>query len=106
MAKKNYKKTPKTNVGDIIEGFGFSGGPRGKSASKNKTVGSVTGQKTDNMDFLFDDISKIHFPKGKLNRINIKKWQGELGPPKNPMPSSHHRKVANIKLNKMKVNKK
>ena len=46
--------------------------------------------------FLFDDISKIHFPKGKLNKINIKKWQGELGPPKNPMPSSHHRKVANI----------
>tara|TARA_B100000003_G_C10768730_1_gene306105 strand:- start:190 stop:567 length:378 start_codon:yes stop_codon:yes gene_type:complete len=30
MAKKNYKKTPKTNTGDIIEGFGFAGGTGGK----------------------------------------------------------------------------
>jgi len=29
MAKKNYKKTPKTNTGDIIEGFGFAGGTGG-----------------------------------------------------------------------------
>ena len=35
MAKMNYKKIlPKTNTGDIIEGFGFAGGPRGFSRSK------------------------------------------------------------------------
>ena len=31
MATKNYKKPPKTNTGDIIDGFGFAGGPRGMS---------------------------------------------------------------------------
>ena len=34
MAKMNYKKIlPNTNTGDIIEGFGFAGGPRGVSKS-------------------------------------------------------------------------
>ena len=104
--------------------------------SKNKTVGSVTGQKAspsgledidfledcstirkiyahmfydEDIDFLFDDIAKTHFPKGKLNKLNIRKWQGELGPPENPLPSSHYRKIANIKnkkLDKIKINKK
>jgi len=38
MAKKNYKKTPKTNTGDIIEGFGFAGGPRGMSGKTGHKI--------------------------------------------------------------------
>ena len=69
MAKKNYKKTPKTNVGDIIEGFGFSGGPRGSS-----------------------------------NSVKITKFEESRGiGSSSSLPSSHYRKIANIKNNKQDV---
>ena len=71
MAKKNYKKTPKTNVGDIIEGFGFSGGPRG--FSRSKPIKEV--QTTPKKSLQNQKVSE----KPKVNKLKIKPSQPMSG---------------------------
>lgn len=63
--------------------------------------------------FQYENEPPIDLKDPKLNHdVKITKWQGKLGPEPNPLPSSHYRKIASIKLkkqdtiNKLKVKKK
>ena len=59
MATKNYKKTPKTNTGDIIEGFGFAGGTGGKIKPGVNRQGQNPGRMVKAANWVSGQIKKM-----------------------------------------------
>ena len=123
---KKKKILPKTNTGDIIEGFGFAGGPRGVSRSAKikevmKKYRIKPKKSLQNQKSWKEDTKHLELPgqgpgvdpsKVKLSDIKISTWTGKGPITENPLPSSYYRKIANIKnrkqdtINKLKVKKK
>ena len=78
MATKNYKKTPKTNTGDIIEGFGFAGGTGGKIKPGPNKQGQNPGRMIKAANWVSGQVKKMKSKPSMGDPVKARREQARI----------------------------